>query len=112
MSNRPETVAPIERNDLTGHGTCVASKAVGGEYGAAKLAKLVVVKMVPIRSETVTSVDIIQALAITSTDVRDNGLQGKAVVNLSHGFPRPPLTTGTVTCPQGPELAPSNMVAP
>lgn len=83
--------------DRTGHGTCVASKAVGFRVGAAKSANLVVVQMKqeyrlidpkgPANGKKewrFTVGDIIAGLTLIKERVVSAGLQGKAVVNMSH----------------------------
>ncbi|TQN69480.1 Subtilisin-like protease 3, partial [Colletotrichum shisoi] len=55
--------AEREERDTRNHGTCVASKATGPAYGAAKDANLVMI----------------------SDDVHQKGIEGKAVINMSIG---------------------------
>ena len=61
-----------------GHSTCTASKAAGIGYGAAKEAKLVVVKMLDYNEPSVTSV-----LKVIADDVKKKGRGGKSVVSIS-----------------------------
>ena len=61
-----------------GHSTCTASKAAGIVYGAAKEAKLVVVKMLDYSEPSLVSV-----LKVIADDVKKNGRGGKSVVSIS-----------------------------
>ncbi|KAJ3545794.1 hypothetical protein NM208_g2326 [Fusarium decemcellulare] len=64
-------------DDPDGHGSCCASKAVGKSVGVAKKADLVVVKL------KMTSWSLLKAWQAVVLDVKENGLQGKAVVSNS-----------------------------
>ena len=76
------------RFDPHGHGTEVASKAVGANLGVAKNANLVAVK-IPASKYTLQVTmhysHIIDGLSKIIDHISGNGLQGKAVVNLSFG---------------------------
>ena len=68
-----------------GHGSCIASKIAGYEYGVAKKAKLVVVKIVP----TVSS--ILDAFQLIIKDLHDRKkagemVEGYTVVTMSSGW--------------------------
>ena len=83
-------------NDPLGHGTCVMSKIAGKNYGTAKGANMVMVKLPaykPSRSGprppevemaiTFRISNILIALAEVAKDIKVKKLQGKAVVNMS-----------------------------
>ena len=61
-----------------GHSTCTASKAAGIAYGAAKEAKLVVVKMLDYDEPSLVSV-----FKVIADDVKQKGRGGKSVVSVS-----------------------------
>ena len=61
-----------------GHSTCTASKAAGIACGAAKEAKLVVVKMLDYSEPSITSV-----LKVIADDIKQKGRGGKSVVSIS-----------------------------
>jgi subtilisin family serine protease len=67
--------------DENGHGSCVASKAVGVTYGIAKNANVVIVKL----GATFGISNIIWALQLIINDVGTLGLNGQAVINMSLG---------------------------
>ncbi|KAG5752386.1 hypothetical protein H9Q72_009426 [Fusarium xylarioides] len=64
-------------NDPDGHGSCCASKALGGTVGVAPKADLVAVKL------QLTSWSLLKAWQAVVLDVKQNRLQGKAVVSNS-----------------------------
>ncbi|CAD6576427.1 MAG: hypothetical protein ASARMPREDX12_007881 [Alectoria sarmentosa] len=98
------TLSLVESQSCTsGHGQQMFSKAAGGHNGVARKANLVFVRwplglfLVP-RFEydhQVSAALFIDGLARILKDVNDNNLQGKAVINMSFGFP-----LGTVMNPQ------------
>ncbi|KAK2010906.1 subtilisin-like protein [Colletotrichum eremochloae] len=73
--------AAKNEKDFLNHGTCVASKAGGPVYGTAKDANMVVVKL----PRFIYTSDLLKALREIKDDVITKDLQGKAVVNFSHG---------------------------
>jgi hypothetical protein len=73
---------PHVPNDLDGHGTCVATKATGYQFGTAKNANLVVMKLE--EGPRAVTISLLRALALVAIDIRDKRLNGMAVVNLSH----------------------------
>ncbi|KAF5537908.1 hypothetical protein FPHYL_12680 [Fusarium phyllophilum] len=64
-------------NDPDGHGSCCASKALGSTVGVAPKADLVAVKL------QLTSWSLLKAWQAVVLDVKQNRLQGKAVVSNS-----------------------------
>ena len=75
-----ESVLPTETDDdPSGHGTCVASKAVGRTNGVAKASRLVPVKM-QYRED-----DLLEAFIKIISDVVDRRREGKAVIVCSLG---------------------------
>ena len=74
--------------DTYGHGSRLASKAKGKEYGIAKNANLVTVKIALELDKVWPSVT--DALAKVEQDIYDKGLAGKAFVNLSWHLTAPP----------------------
>ena len=62
-----------------GHGTCIASKAAGGNLGAASNADMIVLKAKP------SPADNIWAFEQAHDDILNRGLQGKAVVLFTRG---------------------------
>ena len=76
--------APQIQDDITGHGTCVASKVTGLAFGVAKNANLVIVKAIP--QNTLARVShLISAWAVVARDIDSEDLVGKAVVTTSLG---------------------------
>jgi hypothetical protein len=80
------------RTDEANHGSCVLSKAVSPMFGTAKNANMVIVKMphtFTVGSEEtkliLTESDFLEGLLKILGDVRENKLQGKAVLNISWG---------------------------
>lgn len=71
--------------DWLGHGSCVAAKVAGPTYGVAKKASVVMVKAGIL--SLVFSSYLLKATALIIEDVKSKGLQGKAVVNVSWGWP-------------------------
>ena len=71
--------------DWLGHGSCVAAKVAGPTYGVAKKASVVMVKA-GILTLAFSSY-MLKATALIIQDVKSKGLQGKAVVNVSWGWP-------------------------
>ncbi|KAJ0159027.1 Subtilisin-like protease 2 [Colletotrichum tanaceti] len=67
--------------DPDGHGSCIASKATGPEFGIAKGANIVMVKL---KHNVCVVSYILAALVEIENDVYDEGIQGKAVVNISY----------------------------
>ena len=67
------------------HGTAMTSKAAGKDYGIAKLANVVVVRMQPTINDIlkISFILITDALLKIENDVKAQGLQGKFVVNMS-----------------------------
>ena len=61
-------------DDLSGHGSCVASKAAGWKTGVSKNSHLVVMKSLP------TLADVNFAFAAALDDIIDKDRQGRAVV--------------------------------
>jgi subtilisin family serine protease len=89
--------------DPTGHGTCVASKATGWRLGTAKKSNLVVVKAVVDPQGRVFG--LMRGLGLIYEDIRDRGLQGKAVINVSMGMPASHDAEGDpTTYGSGPDL--------
>lgn len=80
-----------KKTDPTGHGTCMASKAAGSNYGIAKNANLVFVKHPPSQDPSLAARDALEfdsfltGLTMILDDVIKYKLQGKAVVNFSFG---------------------------
>ena len=73
-------VAQTDTDDSpTGHGTCMASKAGGGNLGVASKANLVVVKAKPSRADNLWAFERIR------DDVRFTSRQGKVVVLFARG---------------------------
>lgn len=82
----PKDAGPLSKTDEDGHGTCVASKAVGNYFGVAKSADLVLVK--PRYKDTWNTVkasDFFKWFALIYEDVKEQKMQGKAVLNISIG---------------------------
>jgi hypothetical protein len=73
---------PHSQDDPRGHGSCVASKAAGLNFGTAKKATLVVVKINPRHWGSTTAT--IQGLAAAALDIMQHALEGKAVVCFAH----------------------------
>lgn len=70
---------PKAVNEISSHGTCVASKAVGKTVGVAKRANLVTVRVDPTPGEFF----FVRAWQAVLNDIEDRDLQGKAVVSSS-----------------------------
>lgn len=73
---------PRIKNDNSGHGTCVASKVASPNFGVAKTADMVVVK-VDIEGDLFLTSDIIAAWGVVARDIASRGLQGRSVVTAS-----------------------------
>lgn len=69
----------LEKNDLLGHGTCMASKIAGKAYGVAKKAQLVIVKKA---SNHISY--LIDGLNLIIQDIDQRNIQ-KAVISWSFG---------------------------
>ena len=74
--------AGSEESDREGHGSCVASKVAGKKFGSAKLASLIIVKVIPALSS------ILDAFAKIIRDLRSRtmageNLRGYTVVTIS-----------------------------
>lgn len=69
---------PFGAEGRSHHGTCVASKAVGNDYGSAKKAFLVPVKIGEVRPDCIT-----EGLEAAAEDIETKGRQRKAVVLVS-----------------------------
>ena len=69
---------PQIQSDETGHGTCVASKVVGPNFGVAKNANIVVVRVNPINGNFQMS-RVLTAWAVVALDIASNNMQGRAV---------------------------------
>ncbi|KAL0930100.1 alkaline proteinase [Colletotrichum truncatum] len=70
-------------------GTCAASKIFGPQFGVAKKANVVMVKLSG-RSGmigAITMTEMLTALALIKNDIHKRGIKGKAVVNLSYTTP-------------------------
>jgi hypothetical protein len=80
----------------------VASKVIGPNFGVAKRAKLVVVKIEPTRDGDRVS-GTIRGLSMIGKDIRDKNLKGRAVVNLS-GVALPPWGRTGKWVLRGPEV--------
>lgn len=76
-----------------GHGTCVASKALGSIHGSAKRAKLAVVKMRDYKQGEISSI-----LDLVLRDIVANGLQKRSIVMFSWSSETPvdPINPGRV----------------
>lgn len=74
--------APVH-SDPKDHGSCIASKAAGPKYGAAKNANVVMIPLSENRKVTDMVPALIKALTAVEEDVIKKGLKGKAVVNMS-----------------------------
>jgi hypothetical protein len=72
-----------ERDDPSGHGSCVAPKATDVQFGTAKKSDLVVVKAEGGGKQDGTT-SLLRGIALAAIDVRDNNLMGKAVLNFSY----------------------------
>lgn len=72
-------------NDVLGHGTHVAGTIGGKTYGVAKNVNVVGVKVFSDRTQTASTIDIIQALEWVVSDVYSVNPRKRAVVNLSLG---------------------------
>ena len=70
-----------QRLDPNNHGSCVTSLVAGPTFGVAKNANIVLVNVDSSSSSGV----VLEAFVKIKNDVIANGLQGKAVVNLSFG---------------------------
>jgi hypothetical protein len=90
------TTTPHIPNDPIGHGTCVASKATGYLFGAAKKANLVAVK-IELSGRREMAISTLRALALVAIDIRDEGLRGMAVVNLASSIGQPARDTGNLS---------------
>ena len=78
----------MSQTDEAGHGTCVASKVAGLNWGVAKRARVVVVKMN--YEQGFKNSDVLRSLELIIKDVNQrarNEGHGKSVVNLSLGDP-------------------------
>jgi len=73
-----EEESPLSRKP--GHSTCTASKATGNQYGAAKYATLVVVKM-----SDLTPGSVGEVFATISDHIKFQNRQGRSVVTVSWG---------------------------
>jgi hypothetical protein len=78
--------------DEKNHGSCVLANAVSPRFGTAKNADIVIVKMPWIANSggadikvMLDELDFLEGLMKIRSDVRDNDLRGKAVLNLSWG---------------------------
>lgn len=79
-------------DDPFGHGSCVISKISGFQFGIAKLATIVAVKLQYDTSPNglvvkVKDSSILESLSLVATDIEDRKLQGMAVLNLNWGIP-------------------------
>jgi subtilisin family serine protease len=92
----PKDTPLNKQTDEGGHGTCVASKAVGNKFGVAKSADLVLVKPVYRDKDRVMEADIIRRFSVINKDVNNYKLQGKAVVNISIGVRDPTKSFTTI----------------
>jgi len=72
-------------DDRVGHGTCVLSKATGVRFGIAKKADVKLVRFLGHTAAGSGQFGLLEAFARVRQDVLDNTLQGKAIINLSHG---------------------------
>ena len=78
--------------DPYNHGTCMMSKMAGPEYGVAKKANIVVVKLVYNgRERRIMPASLMNAIALIKQDIEDkaeqgNSITGKVVVNFSIGL--------------------------
>lgn len=102
-----------DKDDKFGHGTCVLSKLAGPKYGVAKNVNIVVVKMQAERPKdgngkaifAIYGATYLDAIRSVIDDIKSNKRQGKAVINMSFGFPiadsfyarYAELTTETIT---------------
>lgn len=78
---RPGMLNRLRKNkDLSGHGTCMASKAAGATFGVAKKANLVFVNMAQFGHN-----EVLYALLQVEDDIRKKKLRGRAVVNMPFG---------------------------
>lgn len=84
---------PNTKDDFTGHGSCVASKVVGKNYGVAKDADLVMVKWPVTLANTVDYSEeaILATMNIIAHHINPSK---KNIVNLSFGRKSP--STGTL----------------
>ena len=73
-------------DDISGHGTAMASKAVGGVHGVARAANLVVVRT-PLNHQTQTAhlsfLNEFWSILQISDYIADKNLQGKVVISRS-----------------------------
>jgi subtilisin family serine protease len=65
-----------DEDDVTGHGTCVASKIIGPTFGVAKNADLVLVKL----DGNLHVSRVIAAWGVVAADIDSGNRMGKAVV--------------------------------
>lgn len=82
------------KTDSVDHGACMISKAVGPEYGVAKKANIVVVKLI-FEGGKLVPASLMSAIASVKQDIDDkaeqgNPITGKVVVNFSLGIPWDP----------------------
>ncbi|TEA17215.1 Subtilisin-like protease 3 [Colletotrichum sidae] len=80
----PNAVQTAVDGHSSGHGSCVSSKLTGPLFGTAKDANIVIV-MLKVPKEIPWTSAILAALVDISDDVKDKGISGKAVVNISLG---------------------------
>jgi hypothetical protein len=71
----------IKGDNLDGHGTCVASKAIGGRFGIAKLATPVIVVLGRNQADTIDTVS-----QVLDDFIRYRTPGAKAAVNMSWGY--------------------------
>jgi hypothetical protein len=72
---------PHIESDISGHGTCVASKIASRALGVAKNANLVVVKAVRAETDQLYPSLFIAAWAIVARDIESAGLSRRAVLH-------------------------------
>src|SRR5450432_4652840 len=87
-------------NDPDGHGSCVASKVAGPEFGVAKNANIVMIKL----PRKMLLGEILSTLTWIDADVTARNLRGKAVLNLSIGckYINPSIGEPDLTSTRGP----------
>ncbi|KAK1990924.1 subtilisin-like protein, partial [Colletotrichum falcatum] len=91
----PEETRPRETDDdlTAGHGTCVQSLVNGPQFGAAKDADVVIVKI----PQPTKSTYLFTALDLVVKDIKAKNLEGKAVVTMS-------LVAAAIDIPKSKEL--------
>ena len=83
---------PDPSDDYDGHGTCVASLAVGNILGVSRHSKLVCVQAVEEEDAFIDIVDmdfVVDSFNTAIKNIVDKNRKGKSVLNWSYGTPLP-----------------------